>query len=537
MNRTVSTDLFKLFALLAVLALTVYRAFFGIDFTDSPFMLMSVTGEHPNWMLAGFTALTRIWICCFGETYLSLRFMQTVFGLATCLIPYLGLIPRRDWLTQLHWLILGILLWNTRLYSFHCDIPSLMFVSLAATLAIRYYRSGSAVTYAFLTAVTGIAVLCRFPNVVAFVILWLLLPAAEALIGDRSRRFCRGKMIAVAFVVCFVCCLIAPLLFGMNPAALFDKMTATVTNEFSGSHTLSNMARQMQVDLRMMTILGGGLFMIIALGRLCAPFRFSFLFSLVLCYPLCLMLEFSAFTNYNQNMRIIVCAMMLLFFGAGLLDAMAEKDRNKGMEILIIFLFGGVSMAGSNTGFINGVATWTSFFAPLAVLLTPTLTKIFPSKLNAAPLWIAFFFFIFFSSLQGFEDARYHKMTAVFSNPPKLQGIKTTPENAQLVADVLADYETLKKRGEVVFFGTRSHLFCWLTGDRRPFEATFWMFPHENENDAHVEKYLQNNRCVAFFVIPSKPHVQMGMPFPVDEILSRHGYRCVPKNNYRVYVK
>lgn len=538
MNRTIPAEFFKVLAVIAAIAFVLVRAPFGIDFTDSPYMLMFVTGPNPNRMLFGFNLLTNLWIGCFGETYLSIRLMQGVFGVLTCLIPYFGLVRRGEWLKQLHWLALGLLLWSARPNSFHCDIPSLLFVSAAATLAIRYFRSKSAVTYAFLTVVTVLAVLCRFPNIVAFVILWLLLPAAEAIFGDSTqRRFFDLKKIgtAVAAVAGFL--LIAPLLAGKNPVAFCESMMKTVLNEFSGTHTVAMMARQITVDLTFMTLLGGALFMIIELNRRCRPLRLAFLCAVILSFVLVLLLRYTVFSDYNQNMRILITATMLFFFGAGIADADSEKDWNKGITILIVFLFGGVSMAGSNTGFINGSATWISFFAPTAVLLTPTLKKIFPSRLCAAPLWTLFFIGVALSALQGFEDARFDAMKYRFNEPVKMRSMRTTPEKGQLVADVLADYQALRSKGQVVFFGTRSHLFCWLTENRRPFSATFWMFPQETENEPKIEQYLSKGTCGAFFFIPSELHFNMGVPFRVDELLTRCGYRCIPKNGYRIYVK
>ena len=538
MNRTIPAEFFKVLALVAAIAFVLIRAPFGIDFTDSPFMLMSVTGPNPNPMLFGFNHLTRLWLGLFGETYLSLRLMQGVFGLLTCLIPYFGLVRRSEWLKQLHWLALGFLLWSTRPNSFHCDIPSLLFVSAAATLAVRYFRSKSTATYVFLTVVTGLAVLCRFPNVVAFVILWLLLPAAEAMFGDSAqRRFFDLKKIGAAIAAAVCLLLIAPLLAGKNPFVLCESMIKTVLNEFSGTHTVAMMAQQFMIDLTLMTLLGGGLFMIVELNRRCRPLRFAFACAMILCVPLYLLLQYTVFSGYNQNMRILITAIMLLFFGAGFIDASCKKDRAMGMEILILFLFGGVSMAGSNTGFINGTATWISFFAPMAVLLTPTLKKIFPSRLCAAPLWTLFFIGVTLSCFQGFEDARFDALTYRFNEPAKMRSMRTTPDKGRLIADVLADYEALRSKGEVVFFGTRSHLFCWLTENRRPFYTTFWMFPQETENEPRIEQYLRKGTCKAFFFIPSENHYNLGVPFRVDDLLTRCGYRCLPKNGYRIYVK
>lgn len=75
------------------------------------------------------------------------------------------------------------------------------------------------------------------------------------------------------------------------------------------------------------------------------------------------------------------------FLAADMIDARNEKNRSMKMTPLIIFLFGGVSMTDSGTGLISGTMAWTSLFAPMAEMLTPTLKKVFPSKGSAVPLF------------------------------------------------------------------------------------------------------------------------------------------------------
>ena len=484
--------------------------FFGLDFTDSFFIVNSFghNNDGPLWPLTSL--IGEITQSILGDKLIYFRIITRVSYFLAVAIPYVFLVRRPTAASNMFIAAATLVTLNVTasgIYGY--SSMTLLFLSLSTTLIIRYFYSQQVQTLVLFGIVSAMAILVRFPNIVIVPISMCLIVAniyIDRYGQHKSHASFRAYFFHLSiflFSLTFVYLLILVLRYG-SLTEYYDTFRSylSVLQHDKSHGVMAIINRNLLETVRLFEYIG-----LIALLVYTGTVKERLPKPLYIIYRVLLLFVFSLFLyfdilhdTYTFNFsRLMTAAVFLLMWRA----TVNEVEKGGWMTILALLAllaFSFTPAIGSNTGLLK--------IAPLLIAFMPYIAEQCnmdtQQQSRIGYIILLGIFAIPLKTISIYEDSPVFRLT----QSPKSQlltHIRTTPIRANFVDDVISVYNGEKRQNqEVMFFGKMAHVFTYLTKQEPLYRASFWMLPDDDIEVERAEHVLKRLRPVVFF-LPEYP--------------------------------
>lgn len=140
---------------------------FWTNWQDAYFWYNSTKFYQESFMCVATLWIGHVWLSITGDNALHLQILAWLISMFSIIYPYLKLQNKKQWIENLNFLSVGILLMGNWTWGMYCnDTTTLLFISIIST-NILSKRDNSFGDLLFLGIISAFAVASRIPNVVA----------------------------------------------------------------------------------------------------------------------------------------------------------------------------------------------------------------------------------------------------------------------------------------------------------------------------------------------------------------------------------
>ena len=536
---------FNYLLLLIALLYSLIFIFFGIDFTDTFFYINMCKDYASSPMLILTSLIGNGWMSLFGDSLVSVRFLNWAILILTVLLPFFILVPAKFWRENLKYVTISIILitiLNDNVFG--GDVCTLFFLATSASFIIKYYRTSKIIHLLLFGLSSSLLILARFPNI-------LILPASVVLFGiiEYSKNYQnhkKGNILIIYFkkisiyfgVSIGIYCLIVFFIYG-SLSVFVSKLSLSILN-IDESHSIVAILKGYVRDFVKLIQYVGVCFLIVIVLK--NNLKFNSLIQRILTFLifvffiLFLKVEIGLI-KYNWNISLLFSAIVCSVLIYNSILYIQNKEYEKLVFISIVFVLAIIPVLGSNTGLLK-FSYFLIAFLPVILASNEDVVYI---KSQLSYLYLIFFLFTIYTKMMiVYEDSKITDLKYEFKTV-KLEHIKTTKSNVQFVEDVLREYyDSEKENKAILFYGKVSHLFYYLTNAKPLYQNSFWMPPYSVEEVKKAEQIIVNKRPDVFF-IPSYPEISIEYfntrksLSPFEEMLLENGYTGSVEVGFIVY--
>jgi|GEM_PF-4257589 len=531
----------KILFLFLSLAYSLNFIFWGFDFTDSFYYLTKLSEYDRYPMVSGSLFLGFLWTELFGNSLISVRLFAWICGILAIILPFVTLLPRKQWMDKIYFLVLAIVFMGPFFINgYNPDIPTLLINSLSIIFLFKYGESQQ-LKYIFLLGVTSaISVFLRFPNILMF-------PAVSAFIclfeylfykSGCKKSFLQKSLGILLFVTVFiiVLCIIAHIFCGsVENYFLQLKGSIKSTGENSASHTAQPMLKSIMKDFNKIIMYLGVIILFYYIFNIYNKVKNYVLKTVVLFLIYFLFFQFVSSEiigySYYWELKKFFSAILVFIAIVACIKNMENSSFIKLFGNLFIIALAFIGTLGSNTGLLK--------FSPLLLCFLPFLlseTKMnFLKNIYLIPLILMLVFFVVREYTYPFEDEKITKLTSVVSAQPKLKYIRTTPLRAHFVEDVMEEYSKIENEKNVIFFGLHSHIFYYLSEIKPLHGSLFRTSPSDNRQINKIKNQISETHPVLFLFHDYPEAYRITDQTPLEDMLIDNGYHLLQKTYFKIY--
>ena len=516
----------KIGLFLLTLCYTLWRLFRGLDFTDTFFWLNTESADFT--MTEGFSVVVRLISNVFGKELYVYRLIFWFLMVLSLLFPYLLLQKKDKWIYNLHYLFLGLICITTSFLVFNPDSFTIFLFSLGVTFFIKFIQATDKYVYLIVLAVfTAVSVFFRFPNILLFPAIILLLSLIPFFTKEKKWKIKDVLKIEFLFVITYllVFVFVALLLHG-------TKYVEEIRLSFSGAqgaHSIDSMLSFIQRDFSKIVFYVAFCFLMREFCRYYDTIKivkWKVLMGGAIVLFFVFIIRYNIIVSaYQWQLRLFLCSILLYFM---ILDVF--KTNKNLIFYLSIIAFAAVSAAGSDTGLAKMLPIFLCFL-PFIVFKTQfNISK----NIITLLLVIMLHLIVLFEFHETFEDIRRpHKATQTIQ-VDNLKYIKTTQERAALIESVLAEYYTLKDDStKIIFYGQNAHIFRYLTNEETIYKSSFRM--KFSADFLKLENAILKYNPIVFHT-PTYPNEYYDSDTVLDSMLLKENYSEIIKENYRIFL-
>ena len=518
---------FKIGFFLLILFYTTWRVFRGLDFTDTYYWLSIESSSSV--MTEGFSVVVKLLSDVFGKELYVYRLFSWFLIVLSLLFPYLLLQKKDKWIYNLHYLFLGLIC-ITSFPIFNPDSFTIFLFSLGLTFFVKFIQYTNRYVYLVALAVfAAVSVFFRFPNILLFPVMILLLSLMPFFTDEKKWRIKKVLKNEILFVITyllvFVC--IALMLHGTE---YIEKMQQSFSSGAQGAHSIDSMLSFIQRDFSKIVFYVAFCFL---MREFCCYYDTIKIVKWKVFIGGAIVLFFVFIIRYNMivsayqwQLRLFLCSILLYIM---ILDVF--KTNKNLLFYLSIISFAFVSAAGSDTGLAKMLPI---LLCCLPFVLSKTRFNVYRNIVTLL-LVIVLHLIVLFEFHENFEDIRRPHRATQSIKVDNLKHIKTTQERAVFIENVLAEYYTLKNDStRVVFFGQNAHIFRYLTNEETIYKSSFRM--KFSSDFLELENVILEYNPIVFHT-PSYPEeYSYDSNTMLDSILSKENYTEIIKDKYRIFM-
>lgn len=143
--------------------------FWNVDLVDNFYWINRTNFYQQDFMNILSDAVCKIWLGVFGKSVLALRFLGWLFYASSMVLLYMCLLPKKEWVKNLHFLALGFVFMATGTQRmFTPDSPTVLCMALATIVLVRHYYTTKIYGCYLLAVIGALASAFRFPNILLF---------------------------------------------------------------------------------------------------------------------------------------------------------------------------------------------------------------------------------------------------------------------------------------------------------------------------------------------------------------------------------
>lgn len=528
---------FGISSVLITLICSFSFCFFGLDFTDSFFHVNSILGNnnYPLWF--GTVGIIKFFNSIGCKSLIHYRIVNWTAYILAAIIPFFSLLPLHKIKSNLLVLAVAILTLNVLNFNvFGYDSLTILFLSINCIFFIKFFSRNSIKDLFFSSIFSAILVSIRFPNIIIIPIFIIILFISTFFLNRNNYTG-----IIIFFIKSFLYLSISTTslfllyFFCTNKLNLPIDILNFLTLNQNNSHTIKTLIISYVIGLKELFKYIGYITLVLILLESnymkdsSKTLRFTLKFIIVL--SLFILVKYELIVDpYGFNYSKFLTAISLFSLGYFLFSYCRINDKiNLSVSILIIALCV-VPIFGSNTGILK--------LAPFLVIFSSIYFIKSGIKLKAYTTLLIFLFTIcslYIKANNIYEDNPIKNLSKNI-NIPIINSIYTTPERATFIHDVMEKYVSIKlNHNNIIFWGTNSHIFHFITSTTTNYSNSFRMMPDDNNEIEKVKKSVIKYRPVIFF-IPQYPIKLIDYNYkPFEEMLISIGYRQEKKMNYYIY--
>jgi len=532
----------KIVFLFLSLAYSFHFIFWGFDFADSFFFLNKLSDYDRYPMISGSLFLEFLWTELFGNSLISVRLLAWICGILAIILPFVALLPRKQWMDKIYYLVLTIVLMGSFFFNgYNPDITTLLINSLSIIFLFKYGES-QRLKYIFLLGLTSaISVFLRFPNVLMFPAVLIFICLFEYLFckSGCKKSFLQKSLGAILYVIVFIItfCIIVHILCTsienyFHLLVYSTKSAATHSGGHNGVLLLKNILR----DYNKIIMYLGVIFLFYYIFKTYKKFNNSTFKIIVLILSCILFIQFMNAeiigSLYKRELKNFYSAILIFIIINICLRNFERSAYIKLFSYLSIISLAFIGTLGSNTGLLK--------FSPLMLCFLPVLlseTKFnFLKNKYLIPLILIFIIIIVREySYNRYEDEKITKLTSLVSTQPKLKFIRTTPVRSSFVEDVMYEYSKLENKKNVIFFGREGHIFYYLSEIKPLYPMFARMSPFDNNEICKVKNQISETYPVLFLFNGYPEAYRVTDQTPLENMLTDNGYHLYQKIYYKIY--
>lgn len=520
----------KFFVFVLSLCYSFNHIFWGFDFIDTFYWINLCEHYQSSPMVSGSLVLGSLWSEVFGNALISYRLLAWVLGVLAVFLPYLILIPKKLWTTNLYYLSLAIIL--SRNPIFGADVVTVFVISISLIFAIKFYQTHKICWLLLFGLSSSYAVFVRFPNILLFFVFIFCLLFIESVYEKFNskiywRSFLRATVIYI-FIYFGGFILFSSLLHNGISDYLDNICLSIVSTLTSNSqHSFRDMIYPIPAESLNLIMYIGVLFLIEFIVKFCYFNKIAQIYKVLLfSFALALFTFFirlEVMTSfYDHNLKVLFSAIFYYLILKFVYIKVSKQEYSKLIYYLLVVSITSISIMGSNTGFLKLSATLMCFFP----MLLTELEVFVKSKVYVIPFLLVFLIFVVLS----FEDRKMHELTKQIESINKLRYIHTTPAKVNFIEDVMDEFQKIKDPDNVLFFGPNSHLFYYLTNIKPLYNYSFSMDGNDIDEVAKIEKLIKNRFLIIFYLNSKEENSKL-------ENMLLDGYYIVQKKEgYKIFI-
>lgn len=455
---------------------TFWLQHFTVNLYDMPYQIMN--GMYVETCPASILSnvLMHFWGATFGFGFLSMRNCMVTLSLATALASsaYHYHLTRK---LPLSIALFGMMIIMTNFNAtFGWDAFTFLFTTLLLVQSLHTQRHpNNLLNYVCLGALSALTFFCRMPNVVSVPMLLFVIWLINR--GTSKNKLLRYETTYVATLFIVILILVYVLFGGIQNYIEQWKQYSLINR-----HSMNLLIMNYMVSLNDFVILFALFFSAMKMVDWCvekvalrASSMKNVVYVLFLLFFTLYLFRHLYFNCANDDFLLRQIFIVLFFF---VLFCQMMYDKNYWTTAVIIALLSLIPPAGSNLGLQKTMALYALPIALAYERLTKSQIVIIVSVMMVMALIL-----VPQKRRDAWYDAGYVKCTTPV-NVPLLEGIYTTPENAQFVKNVYNATKDLE-RHEVLYMGPQSLMFEYLSEYRHAFDVPFF---DRNYNDSRYIK-------------------------------------------------
>jgi len=529
----------NILTLALVLAACVYGLLFisyGLDFTDSFYFInrfihaQTVPAYSPLDFLS--IKLGAIAGSVFGTDVISFRLMDWCLftGTTYSAVFILERRQRREFLIFAAVISIIIAPLNSNVLSY--STFTYLFVILTQVCLIKYVIDSNLIYLALSGTFTGVAVGCRFPNVLII----LTVPVLLFILGrGQHKHSLKGVTSNIAIYLIFAVLTyfgLVLLIFETPATFLSDLMQA-----LSGappSHSVKLLIEAYIRDGSKIAVYVLLIFSIYGIHRSLANKGLSSFKQILVILPILYFTLYAEvmYSPYHWQWSLFLTSIWIVFLIRQLFHRPEVIDRrlwNLLIVSTVISTF--IPAAGSNTGLLKA---WSMISVALAILIYARAT-------DRKPMMVLLVMLIppaFMERLSStYEDAPPSSLSAQVSDP-RLRSIKTTESKVKLLESVNQDVQLLRRAGVTpIFYGAHAHILYYLHGQSESEHFGFQMSMGSEEGLKEMRKSIAGKSPPIVLIDKRRDGKSTAYSnTPMGMMLLENGYREVPRIGYALYL-
>ncbi len=551
LNKTPDTLKQTLEKVVYLFFIVVYPFLFvrlGQDYTDGPYHMMSYIGlRSPDWMTLLHTTIGAFWMKITGDYVLSYKILAGILSWITVALPALVILgSKHDRMNKLRAVAISMIFFsNYFINDMSWDVVSLFIIALVYSTSYVYTKNGNSGWLLLIGIMTGALGLVRLPSLTILFPLLILIIATRMQQKKAIQRIILDSLLLMASILLSYF-LISSSLKSLYPASvthhessahlgIAQKLNQIINSVVPLGYRYANEAMRVFEMLGILTMLG----VLWVNRKIIAKRHYLVTISMLGLLSLYFFLTLLR-SPYGRSLSLFLAAIVLSLMAFLIWVSQQSKDSLNLRFLIFSLMVGIVSFIGSNTGLFRLLMGY-SFIMPVVLYNSQKHLSADLKKGLAILLCLAAFFSVmnkmFFSTT--FDDGSLLTLTEEVSHP-KMKGIKTQAIRKQHIEEIIAIADSVRNispKAEMLFYGTGSHLFSYLTDTNLP-SGFGWSMDY-TDCDA-FERYIESEDELEYvFLITGYPERETGYDSQaIESVLSQQGYH---KNNegimYTVYKK
>ena len=520
----------------------------GQDYTDGPFHMMSFVGlRSPGYMTALHSAIGTLWMKLTGDYVLSYKILARVLAWVAIVLPSLVVLGfKHDSIKKLRSLAISmILLSNLFMSNFSWDILSLFLIAMIYCAAYVYTKNGNSTWLLLIGIITGALGLARLPSLTIILPLLILIIATRTQQKKPSHRVITDSILLLAATLLSYF-LINNMLQSVYPASVVHNGgTTTLGVGQRLNHIIASIVplcyRYTNEAMRVFEMFGIlTLLCVLWVNRKKIEKRHYLVTTLMIALLSLYFILTLLRSPYGRNLWLFLSAIVLGLMAFSIWASSQTKDIFNLRFLVFSFMVGMVSFIGSDTGLFRLFMGYC-FVMPFVFYNSQKYLSDDLKKGLTLLLCLAAFFSIINKTLftTTFDDGTLLRLTEEVSHP-KMKWIKTQPIRKQHIEEIVAIADSVKAinpESEMLFYGTSSHLFSYLTDTKR---SNIFGWKMDYTDCDRFERYIESEDDLDYvFLITGYPEKESGYDsLPIESVLSQQGYEKTHEGiKYMVYRK
>lgn len=452
----------------------------------------------------------------FGFTVFSFRFLAWLLCVISLLMPFFFIIPRVERRNHIYSLSISFFMLGYGCFQeLSPGTYSVFFISLYICLLWKYYCSQSIVYLTFMSIVSTIAVICRFPNI-------LLIPATSFFIVNYYLCYNKSKIVIYHAVIYTVITLLFVAFCYLMSELLFHNFSRNIALEInSGSHGIKSLIHLLYANVKHIIFYTSIIFVYlyflfdVKIDTVWKSALYNLL--LVVVFVILFFTELKMHRRYNMNLHYFISSISIatvIFY----IFYYKTHDVKKLCLSIIILLVGSIVPMGSDTH-------WLKLF-PILLCFLPVLCWLvqMPIITSVRNIYSVIFVFLVFCVgtyvINPIDGVPLYKNVILCKD-----GLLKYTFQQQITCDKIKQMQQsflqYGIKSNSIAYGWGAHMFNCINDLKRAPYQNFWCEFNDSVFIENNKKYIVRHRPIVFCIDEDAGHTLF------DDMMRELSYKMV----------